>query len=101
MLCTLLQRRGVATVEAAEADQGLALLQQVEPDVVVLDLEVSSGEADDVQQAYCRESRGRSTALVMLGITRRETTEGSRHCGLPKPYHYAPLIRTIERLLGR
>jgi CheY-like chemotaxis protein len=100
VLSTLLQRRGVQTWEAAQARQALDVLDQHRPDVVVLDLD--SDAADDAQlRDRCSGRGARGANYVLLGRTRAsEQTAAAGHV-ISKPYHYAPLIRTIEALLGR
>jgi two-component system OmpR family response regulator len=100
VLSTLLQRRGVQTWVAAQARQALDVLDRHRPDVVVLDLD--SDAADDSQlRDRCTGHEAEGANYVLLG--RARTGMQSRAAGhvIPKPYHYAPLIRTIEALLGR
>lgn len=101
VLSTLLQRRGVNTFEARGARQGLDLMREHCPDVVVLD--VDSGEAADegVCRQYDVQSRDAATALIVLGIPRPQAPHPRSGYVIAKPYHYAPLIRKIEELLRR
>ncbi|MFV1967026.1 MAG: response regulator [Pirellulaceae bacterium] len=101
VLRTLLERRGVSTCEASEARQGLTLMREQCPDVVVLDMDSRSADDDVVRREYDRHSRDQHTALVYLGVARRRPDESPPGCAISKPYHYAPLIRTIEQLLSR
>jgi hypothetical protein len=66
----------------------------------VLDLEGDAANDNDIQDEYDEEARGSSGGLVVLGRARRYEDRLPRDRILSKPYHYAPLIRTIERLLG-
>jgi DNA-binding NtrC family response regulator len=100
VLRTALQRLGVQTFEATEARQGVRLAHQHHPQVIVLDLEAESAEDEGVRLELDAQSRGDDGYLVVLGrsISYEETLP--KDCIVPKPYHYGPLVRTIERLLS-
>ncbi len=100
VLRTVLERRGVSVFQASGADQGLELLQNHHPDVVVLDLDLAAGDGESMQSAYEAQTRLSDAALVVLGKTRRPCRL-PLECVIAKPYHYGPLIRTIEALLER
>jgi CheY-like chemotaxis protein len=99
VLRAALERRGVQILEAAEARQGIDLARRHHPEVIVLDLECEAADDSDVQAEYDAEAREGTGALVVLGKARRYEDKLPSDRILPKPYHYAPLIRTIERLL--
>jgi len=95
----------VSILEAKQGAEGLELLREQHPRVVVLDLEVDETDSGELQGAYEDESRRDGTSLVMLGKVSgsnrsRDANNPSepRHI-IEKPYHYGPLIRTIEQLL--
>jgi len=99
VLRTILQRHGVETIEACDAEGGLRLAKDWHPSVMVLDVDTidlsdtrACGDFDD-------EARLENTSVVLLGGIRAEKTTLSNSEVLPKPYHYAPLIRKIEELL--
>lgn len=99
VLRTALERAGAETVEAATAAEGLRAFQSFAPDVVVLDL-AENGREPPSESAALREAAGlRATPIVILGTARRPLADGSVHW-VAKPYHFAPLIRRIERLLS-
>ena len=99
VLCTVLRRRGVTTFEASGGRQGLELARRHHPGVIVLDLETVPDADAETRAGFGTQSRHDNTSLVMLASARRDTV------GLPvgrvvsKPYHYGPLVRTIEQLL--
>jgi len=101
VLRTLLERRGVTTMEASEARQGLDLMRRHCPDVVVLDMDSQAADDDVVRREYDSHSRDQDGAVVYLGVMRRRDRQSSSGRVISKPYHYASLIRTIEQLLGR
>jgi CheY-like chemotaxis protein len=100
VLGAALRRRGVQTLEASGARQGAELARQHHPHVIVLDLEADAADDSQVQAQYDAESRDHDARLVVLGRAGRYERTLPKDRIVPKPYHYAPLIRTIERLLG-
>jgi CheY-like chemotaxis protein len=99
VLQTALERRGVRTMAASQAKQGLAMAQQHHPDLIVLDLEIDSSGPDEVAAPFAEQSRADRTTLVLLGSIRRTSPTLEGEC-VAKPYHYAPLIRKIEEILS-
>jgi DNA-binding response OmpR family regulator len=98
VLRTALTRLGTRIYEASQAAEGLELARTCRPDLIVLDLELHDGDSDWGEfEAAARQHR---TPLVIIGSARRD---GARVPGgqfIEKPYHYAPLVRRIEDLLG-
>ena len=105
VLRTILENRGVNILEARQGAEGLELLREAHPSLVVLDLEVDQGNPAGLRGAFEDESLRNKTPLVLLG--RVKGANRSEDAGNPpevphiieKPYHYEPLIRTIEQLL--
>jgi DNA-binding response OmpR family regulator len=96
VLRTALARRGLQIYEASRADEGLELARRHRPDLVVLDLDDQSANAESLSAEFSRVVHADSTPLIMLGTLRR----GTQGCQfVPKPYHYPPLISKIEQLL--
>jgi CheY-like chemotaxis protein len=126
VLRTALARRGVEIFEAAGAEAGLELCRRHRPEVVVLDLDSAAGRDDDVRAEFESQAVSNSASLVLLRtVYRLDAPHETGRSGLPsrasrpaggadsqdratrsvpttisKPYHYAPLVRTIEELLG-
>jgi len=84
---------------ADQARAGLELARRHHPDLIVLDLEVDGSAPEALSAPFLEQSRSDRTALVMLGGTRRSDGQPSEGQLVPKPYHYGPLIRTIEEIL--
>jgi DNA-binding response OmpR family regulator len=92
--------RGVSTFQAAGARQGVELARQHHPQVIVLDLEAEAADDEQICREYETQSRDHDASLVVLGRARHYEESLPRDRIVPKPYHFAPLIRTIERLLS-
>ncbi|MCG8586583.1 MAG: response regulator [Pirellulales bacterium] len=100
VLRTALARQGVRVFEASACSQGVSIANEQHPDVIVVDVDV-----EDVSEAmpaavedFSGEAGSQDTPIVILGTARqKKTAEGSDF--FTKPYHYAPLIRTIEQRL--
>lgn len=101
VLRTVLERRGVSILEARRGAEGLKILKQQHPDVVVVDLESDEGRADHLENAFHDESQRSDVSLVVLGRMSGPRSTTDDRCIISKPYHYGPLIRTIEQLLER
>ena len=108
VLQTVLERRGVRTLAADRAKTGLELAQRHRPDLIVVDLEL---EDMPVGQAFlpAQWQTGKSAPpcdsqyqpqLILLGSLRGWRSRAGEGEFVAKPYHYGPLIRKIEELLG-
>jgi len=99
VLKTALERRGCTILSASRAQRGLELARNHQPDVIVLDLEVSETSPEDLCAPFARETEAGATRLVVLGTMRRGERVIPDGEFVSKPYHYGPLIRKIEVLL--
>lgn len=99
VLRTVLSRRGLQIFEAGGADHGLELAREHHPDVIVLDLESEQAELGQVEDQFGAEARQQQSALVILGKARRASA--ARTQVIAKPYHFAPLVHTIEQLAAK
>ena len=100
VLREVLQSRGMQILEAERADEGLALARDEHPDLIVLDLEIQHGTAQQVSASFAETSHDQHTPLILLGSARVRRTAPAGGEFVQKPYHYAPLIRRIEQLLA-
>ena len=100
VLRTVLEKRGVRTWEAAEARQGVELARRHHPQVIVLDLDAGDAEQQDIRDQYQAESNEHDAYLVVIGRSRSYEQILPKDRILAKPYHYGPLVRTIETLLS-
>jgi len=100
VLRTVLAKRGVQTWEAAEPRRGAELAREHHPQVIVLDLESGDAEQQEIRDQYQAESKEHDAYLVVIGRSMSYSQILPKDRILAKPYHYAPLVRTIERLLN-
>ncbi len=103
VLSTALERHGVRTFSAGRAQHGLELARQLHPDLIVLDLELDDeldGSTGEAIAPFAQESAVQETPMVLLGSVRRSAARLPGGEFVRKPYHYGPLIRRIEELLG-
>jgi len=99
VLRTALGKRGMQILEAAEAGQGLELARQCHPELIILDMENESTTDAQIHDEFDAESRRQNSSLLILGKLAR-ATNSSQHRVVSKPYHYGPLIRTIEQMVA-
>lgn len=99
VLQTALERPGVRILAADRLERGLELARLYQPDVIVLDAEVSDVPPEAMCGPLAEASGDRTTPLVVLGGVWRNKGELLAGEFVAKPYHYAPLIRKIEAFL--
>lgn len=100
VLQTALEHRGLRILTASQAHTGLELVRRHHPDLIVLDLELADSGPDDLSAGFAEQAGTDHTPLVILGSLRHGRAGLSDGEFVPKPYHYGPLIRRIEELLG-
>jgi CheY-like chemotaxis protein len=100
VLRTVLARRGLQILEAGAAQEGLEMAREHHPDVIVLDLEADRVDAEAVREQFSAEATNYDSRLIVLGKVRRGPTFAGGHV-ISKPYHFAPLVHTIEQLAAK
>jgi DNA-binding response OmpR family regulator len=96
VLTTALMQRGLATYSAGQARTALRLIREHEPDVVVLDGETTDASDSGIQAELEAQLAASQTPLIVLGRVRGQTLLPRQI--LAKPYHFAPLVHTIQEL---
>jgi CheY-like chemotaxis protein len=100
VLRTVLSRRGMRTIEADQAEQGLALARIHRPDVIVLDIDEDQFGTEQFSDRFADEASDDRSQLIVVGRSNRETAyRGSRM--VSKPYHVGSLVHTIEQLAAK
>lgn len=100
ILSTLLHRQGAETLEATEPASAATILQQQKPDLVVIDADRAEAFSQEQTLDFGRSAIRSDTPIVVLGTARKLLSPLSAGQFVAKPYHYGPLIRRIESLLG-
>ncbi len=96
VLSTALSSRGLTTHAVNRTSAGLRLIREHEPDVVVLDGETADADDGRIQAELEAQLQDRRTPLIVLGRLRGQTLIPRQV--LAKPYHFAPLVHTIQEL---
>lgn len=99
VLSIILQLRGLRILQAEEPRAGLQLAREERPDVIVLDFDQHAID-DRLQSEFAAETRHPHSGLIVLG-TDPPTRQVTKDRFIPKPFHYGPLVQTIERLVGK
>jgi len=100
VLRTVLQRRGLTILEAREAREGLELVRRFHPLVVVVDVE-SSGDDAGRRELFAQSETSHSAVVTLGKLPRLAALAPPPDRNVAKPYHYGPLVRTIEQLVER
>ncbi len=77
------------------------MVKKHQPDVIVLDDEALDVETCENPDDFASTVHSWRIPLVVLGSVRRDARRLSNEEFVSKPYHYGPLIRRIEELLGK
>ena len=100
VLCALLARSGAQTLEAAGAEQAVQLTRAYQPDLIIYDAESDHSYRRQASGSLGTVASHSQTPVVVLGTAKRQLEELPTGQFISKPYHYGPLIRRIEDLLG-
>jgi DNA-binding response OmpR family regulator len=99
VLRTALEQPGRQVLETSDADEALRLAYESHPGVIVLDMEIERIPVDALARDLQADSL-QPSSLLLLGSIKRTARGLRRGEFVAKPYHYAPLIRKIEKLLN-
>lgn len=92
---------GFTPVEAADGLQALALYQEFQPDVIVLDVMLPGKDGNQVCKEIKQTEQGRSIPIIMLtakdGLKDKVSAlEGGADDYLTKPFHYQELQARLQ-----
>ena len=100
ILRTLLDRQGTETLETSEVLAAGAIADREQPDLIVCDADGDRSPANLATRQLAQQASRSAIPIVVLGTVRRDFKPLPGADLVTKPYHYAPLIRRIEKLLG-
>jgi DNA-binding response OmpR family regulator len=100
VLRAALERRGWRILQAKAAEEGLQLAEQESPDVIVFDVDAGLRNPAPWPDRYQRV-QSEDCQLIVLGGEIGAAESGTPLRIVPKPYHYAALVHTIEASLSR
>jgi len=100
ILRTLLNRQGTEILETGKFQSAGAIVDRQQPDLIVCDADSDRSPANTATHALARQATRSDIPIVVLGTVQRDFRPLSGGNLVPKPYHYAPLLRKIESLLG-
>jgi DNA-binding response OmpR family regulator len=88
--------------EASEGDEALALIREVEPDLVVLDLMLPGKSGLEVLSELRSGSAGHTPVVVVTAWTHAEEAVLAAGADrfIPKPFEPDELLATVEELLA-
>lgn len=100
VLSELLARRGAVAVQSGRADQAAELAQRHRPKLIVFDAESDHTVSREAMRDLARTAGSNHTPVIVLGSVRRDEMRFPGGQFVAKPYHYGPLVRTIDELLA-
>lgn len=98
----LFELEGFEVITAQRYQEILPLIQQVRPDVVLMDVRVQGRETLDVVRQIRREPDLTNIPVVMTsGMDyRKQCLDAGANCFLLKPFVPDEIVRTVGTLLG-
>lgn len=100
-LAETLRDEGFSVLEAANADEALAVLASSTPlDVVLTDVNMPGSLDGLALGRYVRTTRPGLKVIVVSGRIPPEVAAGATDAFLAKPYEPASIVRTIDALLS-
>jgi len=100
ILRTLLDRQGTEIFETAHVWAAGAIADREQLDLIVCDADSDQSPTNEAVRELARQASRSAIPIVVLGTVRRDFRPLSGGNLVSKPYHYAPLLRKIEDLLG-
>ena len=102
----LLERHGMEVVTAKDGVDAIARLQDIQPDIMLLDIEMPRMDGFEVATLVRHDGRLKELPIIMItSRTGEKHRERARNIGvneyLGKPYHEAELLELIGTLVGR
>ena len=100
ILRALLNRQGAEILEAARIEAASSIADREQPDLIVYDSDCDPSPTNQATHSLARLASRSAIPIVVLGTLSRDLRPPLGENLVAKPYHYAPLLRKIENLLG-
>jgi CheY-like chemotaxis protein len=106
LLGLVLRHPAVDLYAAQDGQEGLDLIQQVQPDLIMLDVMMPGMNGWEVYDTVRADPRFSQTPIIILtvvpqyAVQPRRFPDGGRDLYMTKPFDTLVLRREIERLLG-
>jgi DNA-binding response OmpR family regulator len=100
VLRMLLDRQGTETLETSKVGEASEIAEQEQPDLIVYDADGDRSPGNAVTRELTLQASRNAIPIVVLGTVRRDSRGLPSRNLVSKPYHYGPLLRKIEELLG-
>ena len=100
VLSELLERRGAIAFQSDQVEEAAKLAELNQPDLIVFDAESDHSDSREPTHRLVAAANSNDTPLIVLGSVRRDKIGVPGEQYVAKPYHYGPLIRTIEDSLA-
>ena len=107
LLRLLLRRRGLEVVGARGGKEGLAVVEQTPPDLILLDIMMPEMDGWEVYSRLKQNAKSQHIPVIVVTarIQTPEKVAALRETGvddyITKPFEPAKLLQTIERALDR
>lgn len=107
LLRLLLRRRGLEVVGARGGKEGLAVVEQTPPDLILLDIMMPEMDGWEVYSRLKQNAKSQHIPVIVVTarIQTPEKVAALRETGvddyITKPFEPAQLLQTIERALDR
>lgn len=100
---TLIEEGYDVVGDTGRGDQVIDLVEELQPDLAVLDIKMPGRDGIDVARQLCAERR--CAVLMLTAFSQREVVEEARDAGalafLVKPFQRADLVPAVEVAMGR
>ncbi len=103
VIADLLDDRGYRVVTAANGSEALAHLDDVAPDVMVLDLLMPVMHGWDFMEAYAERTGGKAIPIVVVSVNAalpRSFTRFGVRSVVAKPFNIDELVDAVEQATG-
>lgn len=100
----MLEKAGHSVIEAADGDEGLRILENDKPDLILLDVMMPGLKGWEICKKIKADRETRDIPVVMFTVrTSKESKERSRKCGaeahIDKPFDRKELLNVVNGLL--